>query len=839
MVSEMGTVLTAGNNLTIEAATNTSQSSAFHEEKKSGLMSGGGIGITYGNRQLSQGNQGESTSAAASTVGSVGGNVSITSGQTYTQIGSDVITPQGNIDIVAKSVTIEEARESNAQTSEQKFKQSGITLALSGGIIDMTQSTLNAAQGATSGSNSSKALNVLTAYAKGSDLMEQGKAVANAYDQNGITGSTSATGDVAPGASAASGIKVSISVGSSASQSTSQSRSDSAAGSTAKAGGNVNIHATEGDITVQGSNVQAAGDVVLQAAKDVNIVASADQESNQSTNSSSSASLGVSFGVGSGSTGFSVDVAASRGKGQANSDSTTYNNSHIAAGNTAIIQSGGDTNVIGGDVMARQVQADVGGDLTVQSLQDIATSNAKQSNTGFAASIPIGAGSGSVSVSQSKQSSNSNYQSVGEQSGIMTGDGGFQINVAGNTGLKGGVMASTAEASKNSLSTQSLTTEDMQNTMIASASSSGVSLGSNMLDGKYQAAKVLVGNALNHGDASQNDRSTTRSAISTGLITVGGLTTDTSQAPLTDSKGNNVNTDTTNTNRTLAKTDVVALQGEAQQEQADNILAFSTAASFTDEAFRKAFLEEATIYRKVRGTDANGEPYIAWEIMTPEEKANIPQGSHIANNGIFNGGPDAPQAAQNLAQQNNNAEYLIHFPEANNIISELMIAGYQKYIENGTLGLSKATQENVDLWLQTGGKINLDGHSRGGMTVGNAIEYLDNIGASGDSTQVNLFGSAYNAQEAANMLNKITHGAGQVYQSTHDYDFVGREIGGNAGTGGIIPRGSSFSEELLKTFGGAATVHNCYGEGHKGCDGYGESALIPITSNQDLMKGKK
>jgi filamentous hemagglutinin len=45
-------------------------------------------------------------------------------------------------------------------------------------------------------------------------------------------------------------------------------------------------------------------------------------------------------------------LTASRGKGQANSDSTTYNN-HVSAGNAVNITSGADTNIIGGNIGIR------------------------------------------------------------------------------------------------------------------------------------------------------------------------------------------------------------------------------------------------------------------------------------------------------------------------------------------------------------------------------------------------------------------------------------------------------------------------------------------------------
>ena len=222
--------------------------------------------------------------------------------------------------------------------------------------------------------------------------------------------------------------------------------------------------------------------------------------------------------------------------------------------------------------------------------------------------------------------------------------------------------------------------------------------------------------------------------------------------------------------------------------------------------------------------------FILKTLVTPEEKAKIPPGSRIANNGIFNGGPNDPQAAQNLADQNSSgaAEYLVHFPQANNAISELLVAGYQKFLEGGTLGLTNATQQNVDLWNQTGGNVTLDGHSRGGMTVGNALTAVQEQGGKGGATNVNLFGSAYNAQDAANTVNQITNGTGEVKQSTNNYDFIGRILGGNAGTGGTIPEGSSVLEEALRTMGGAATVHNCYGAGREGCSKrFGDDSVAP------------
>jgi filamentous hemagglutinin len=69
------------------------------------------------------------------------------------------------------------------------------------------------------------------------------------------------------------------------------------------------------------------------------------------------------------------------------------------------------------------------------------------------------------------------FNSVAEQSGIKAGAGGFDIQVTGNTDLKGGVIASGADAAKNRLSTGTLSASDIVNTESYKASQIGLSGG--------------------------------------------------------------------------------------------------------------------------------------------------------------------------------------------------------------------------------------------------------------------------------------------------------------------------------------------------------------------------
>jgi filamentous hemagglutinin len=783
VLADEDVVLAAQRDLQIEAAQNSSSSSSFNETKKSGLMSGGGLSVTIGKQvqSLDQGQQ--QTTAAVSTVGSIGGNVSLTAGQTYTQTGSDVLSPAGNIDINAQAVNITEARETGSQSSEQRFKQSGLTVGLGGGIIDTAQAAIQGLEGVVGGgSKRNQTLNALIAYGKSSDLYEQGKAVQAAAGEKGVSG-----------AAAASGIKVSVSVGSSSSQSNSVTKTNTGAGSTVKAGGSVNIKATgqaegEGDLTIQGSKVSANDEVNLSAIMDVNILASANTESNRNINKSSSTSVGVSFGVGPGSAGLSLDIAASRGKGQGNSDSITYNNSLIEAGQAVNITSGADTSVVGGNVKAKQVTANVGGDLNIVSVQDTAASKADQKTTGIAVSIPIVGTGGSASLSQNKQSSNSNYASVNEQSGITAGDGGFQLNVGGNTDLKGATIAGSSDASKNTLTTQTLTTSDISNSMNASASSSGTTVGTNMLDGKYALTKAVAGNLLNNGKASQSDASTTTSAISAAQVAVGGKTTDTSKDGLTDSNGKAVSTDTSNTNRTLAKADVAELQKTAQQKQADNMLAFKAATTVSDPINRAMTADKKIVLQTCQ---ADGQ--CVQKRVNAEDVKMGPDGKvYVFNNGIMNNEAQALDnaAKQSSAQANQEGVYVIINPHTGNVVSEIIYAGIDKLNEmmGGVLPISNAAEANIDLrnTAQTqGGQVVEVNHSRGSLTSSNATAEQINQGIRNAPIEsVTFNGAAANAQRMADRVETVTGGTGTVQQSTHKDDLIGTVIGGNAPTGG-------------------------------------------------------
>ncbi|BCM23768.1 two-partner secretion domain-containing protein [Methyloradius palustris] len=837
VVSTNGTTVNGTGSITVTTAQNTDNETHLRDTKKSGLLGGGGgIGFTIGSQQLINTGTSQTTTNTASTVGSTAGDVNINTGKVYTQSGSDVLAPQGNINISAQSVEINAAQNTSVVSEETKFKQSGLSVSLGSGGLNSLQTLAKTTQGSfKSEPTQNKVLNALQTYANTASLVEDGAAVTEAIK----------AGDIGSAASA-SGIKLSVSIGSSSMQSSTTSSLVSNQGSAIKSGGNVTIQATESDLNVIGSKLSAGKNLTLEAKDNINLEASADTESIDSNNKSSSTSIGLSMGIGKGGAGLSLDLAASRGKGQANSNSIIFNNTKISAGDTLSLKSGEDTNLLGANASANKVKVEVAGDLNLQSLQDTSTSKAKQSNTGVSASIPLtGAGSVSGSISMNKQNSNSSYASVYEQTGIAAGEAGFDIKVKGNTDLKGALIDSAAASDKNQLVTGLLTVSNIQNQMSAEASTSGITVGTDMFTGKYAATKGIAGNLMDNGEAEIQDQSITRSAIAPADITI---TDEAKQLAVTGKTAEEtiatLDRDTTDTNRVLAKPDVEALQNQAQQEQVDKQLLLTTITTFTDEAFKKSFLTKAKMYEIARDektgkviTDENGNPVT--RELNDEEKLSLKANGgnkrlNVFTNGIFNDETSAANYSVQITEAPVGEKvYLVYFPDANNFFSELMIAAYQKNLEGTTLGLTNATQEIVNLSQQYGSEgLNLVGHSRGGMTIGNALEALENMGNNQNilsGTNIKLVGSAYSAQDAANSLSDLSGGAQTSVQlQNHVDDFVGRLIGGNPTTYGNTPTGSSMIQEWIHIFGASPTTHSCYGAASSACnDKYG----VPITIN--------
>ncbi|WP_375679200.1 MULTISPECIES: filamentous hemagglutinin [unclassified Bartonella] len=206
--------------------------------------------------------------------------------------------------------------------------------------------------------------------------------------------------------------------------------------------------------------------------------------------------------------------------------------------------------------------------------------------------------------------------------------------------------------------------------------------------------------------------------------------------------------------------------------------------------------------------------------LTDEEKQHLQEGSdgkvHVSFNGIFTPPEEAAVYTEQHAKDKNNPLYFVVFPEADSAISELLVAGYQKFMENNFWGLTNSTQEAKDLVYSHGiTGLELYGHSRGTITLGNMLYYFKQEGVRGiaDNTNINFYGPAFNVLVAYGLLGYVSDGK----QTTigfdgNRFDFVSRIIGGNGYTYETIPAGSNVWKEWRRVIKNPISSHTCLGD---------------------------
>lgn len=156
-----------------------------------------------------------------------------------------------------------------------------------------------------------------------------------------------------------------------------------------------------------------------------------------------------------------------------------------------------------------------GNNLTLTSLQDTDSYHSQQQSASGGFSFTFGSMTGSIGLSLSKSKVNSEYASVGDQSGLFAGNGGYDIFVGNHTQLNGAVIASTAQAANNKLSTGTLGWDNIDNHAEYSAKSTSV--GINLSSSGQQFAGGALPAVVNMHESASG---TTRSAVADGTITL-------------------------------------------------------------------------------------------------------------------------------------------------------------------------------------------------------------------------------------------------------------------------------------------------------------------------------
>lgn len=481
--------------------------------RKSGLFSNGGLSITLGSSTTTTISSQDSALQHGSSLGSLAGEVLATAGGQYLQLSSDILAPQGDVNITAANVALRSAPNTTSVLNIVRQRQSGLTLSANHPVIDSLQTAAQMASIARRTDNGRyQAMALLTA----------GLSIYNAYvSPDKLTMPSEKDGK------AQGGWTFSASLGASSSSFESLQQTSTPVGPAITSGRHIGITATgmgadAGDISLIGARLSAGGDATLRATRDITLAAASGTSADTSKSRSSSGAVGVSLGA----NGASLTLAASRSNGWSNGWGTTYFNSEVGAGGKLSLDSGGHTTLHGAKASGQSVAMRVGsagtGHLTIASPLDEDHYIARESSSGFNISVPLpvpGLATSptfSFGVNRSGMNLLADYEAVREQSAVNAGTGGFDITVNGHTHLKGGAITTEGAADASRLVTQSLSHETLQNRDVTEGRSWSVSVSvssRNIDPATGRELGALAGSTAGHARVATDQRSHTASAV--------------------------------------------------------------------------------------------------------------------------------------------------------------------------------------------------------------------------------------------------------------------------------------------------------------------------------------
>lgn len=483
-------VVAAGRNLTADTAVQYDQATAYTKVKSSGVL-GAGLGVLIGTQQTKDNYEGEWKTQVGSTLASTGGSLTLAAGDTAHLTTADIFGRQG-VTLTGQEVLVDGATNEAHEKRTHEESRSGLSLSLSNSAISAGETFRGAVRTAQSRDN--KTL-------QGLELVEAGRNL-----RKDLKGKS--TADVAS-------VGLHVGIGSSSFKQESEVNQQTYAGGRMMSAGDVTVRAessqeNKGNLTAVGESIQGKN-VSLTASGAVRLQTGTNEETIRDNYQSHGASIGASFHGGL----TSIDASYGKMKDQGTTTRVTHTGSHVTAQDSLMTSSGKDTTLVGSQLQGQSVTVKTGGNLHIESVQDSETYRGNRSSAG----ISLEAKSGNASYSRGKTTSD--YASVTEQAGIYAGDQGYEVDVNKDTQLKGAVIASTADANRNHLTTGTLHLEDIQNKAAYDVKNTGVAYNHYASDQERNQHFNETGLTPDILPGTTKDaHSVTRSAISQGTIQV-------------------------------------------------------------------------------------------------------------------------------------------------------------------------------------------------------------------------------------------------------------------------------------------------------------------------------
>ena len=539
--------VSAGNDVRTDSGEETQRDDVYQYSKKSGLI-GAGIGFTIGSKKVTDTTDGRYKTQVASNIASSDGEIKVKAGNEIHSTTTNYFSNQP-ADLSAQNVIVDGKHNTAHVVQSHEEKRSGLTVSVGGQIVNELNNVQQLGKRANSRKNSNlstleylEAANTLKhAYndgatynnAKIEKLVEKEKAILTKADELNTAYQAehpeqknamhpdvkAAINNVNNRAKKDSLLNIHVGVGSSKFKQVSELNQENYVGSSIGSKNKVNITAdsdnsAKGNIHITGSVIEAP-EVNLNASNNLTIDAGTNSSVQRDTYTSSGWSVGATVSPhGNGVIGLDANVY----KGKENAlEKTKTHTGTIIRGKQVNTVSGNDTEIIGSKVIGDSVTTKVGHDLKIESLQDTNDYHKISKNKGISVSYGM-SGSARVGFDNSRGSTDSHYASVTEQAGIYAGDGGYNVQVNNATTLTGGIIKGSTDKSKNKLSSNSLTMNDIQNEASYSAKTSGYSLSTTKRSKNNPIG--ITGSPKMGIPVKGNSKSTTHSAISEGIIEI-------------------------------------------------------------------------------------------------------------------------------------------------------------------------------------------------------------------------------------------------------------------------------------------------------------------------------
>ncbi|MEF9956818.1 MAG: hemagglutinin repeat-containing protein [Acinetobacter sp.] len=399
IVSDELTQIQAKEKIKISAVENQYANEAEYSIKKSGFTSSFSDGVAsvgYGKSNIKQDNKSQSTSLTQSVVGSVNGNTNIVAGEDLSAVAS-IIEAGKDINLMGKNVHLDAADIQQDTQSKFESKSSGVSIGF----------TYSGEAAAAASAKKSQDNNDFSDSAVGK-IMSSAETVRKA--------TMAAT---TPVVFQAHNQKTTKTKGTSSTQSV---------GTEVKAGGNLNIIATEGDIRSQGAKISAEGDALLHAKNNVDLLATQNTES-QTADSKRK--------------GFSIDnrdhiapLGVYNDKEKANGGFVQSVGTELSVGGkTTVKADDGSINIVGSKVVSTDdLVLNAGKDVNIKSAQNSFNQSEDKKSKGW----------GSAQISDTERfdgymanQNKANNESVSqERSQVGSLDGNVNINAGNNYNQK-------------------------------------------------------------------------------------------------------------------------------------------------------------------------------------------------------------------------------------------------------------------------------------------------------------------------------------------------------------------------------------------------------------------